>query len=193
MNIFQLASELNSWPELNFLSSNIWCPVDKNESPIADVDSKFYVSPAEFPNGKFPDHCCGLGYITTIGVIDRIVNEISKWFLGTVCSHEDVFMTGIVPSRINAMETSSFWRKVEPIELVDRKLRWVSLALEDGRGDEDYFLRSLIRHMPYVSDQYLKEFRKRYDSRIFYLLSHSIDFGERFLRLWHAIKISFSN
>lgn len=142
--------------------------------------------------GKFPNHCGGVGYVTTMTVIDRIVNEISKYFLGDVCTHEDVFMTLVVPRHINSSRRY-FWRKPEPIRLVNRYLEWISLDLEDGRGDEDHFLVNFLRQTNDENEiENLNEFRRRYFERIFYLFAHSDDFEDKYRRLWRVIENGFS-
>lgn len=131
-----------------------------------------------------------MGYVTTMSVIDRIVEEISKYFVGTVCTHEDVFMTLVVPRHINATQ-SIFWRN--PIKHVNRYLQWISLDLEDGRGDEDHFLVNFVMQTNKENEtENLHEFRRRYHERIFYLITHSADFEDKYRRLWQIIAISFS-
>lgn len=53
VNIFQLTAELDAWTPSDVVSSNIWCAVHRNENTIYDVESRFYVSPEEFPGGNF--------------------------------------------------------------------------------------------------------------------------------------------
>ncbi|XP_037025603.1 UDP-GalNAc:beta-1,3-N-acetylgalactosaminyltransferase 1-like isoform X5 [Bradysia coprophila] len=185
VNIFELAKELDSWSQAEIVSSNIWCIVDRNEPTVKDKNSIYYASPLDFPTGVFPDHCEGLAYITPIGVIDRIINEIRQSFPGTVCTHEDVFMTAVVRQHINS-NSNYFWRKPEPIEIVNKKHFWRSLDLQDGRGDEDYFLRNLIKSTSIDADS-LQKFRIWYDKKIFYLITHSDDFSDQYVRLWKIV------
>lgn len=53
VNIFQLTEELYAWSPSDVVSSNIWCAVHRNENTIHDIESRFYVSPAEFPGGIY--------------------------------------------------------------------------------------------------------------------------------------------
>ncbi len=147
INIFHLTKEMDSWSVADTTSSNIWCQIQLNESVVADVTNKFYASPIDFPSGKFPDHCGGLGYVTTIDVVDRIIEEILTSFTGRVTeSHEEVFMTGIVVQRINQIQNASPNRhNFKPISYVNRLGPWYSYVFENGKGDEDYFLRNLIK------------------------------------------------
>ncbi len=193
VNAFQLTKELNSWSEADVVSSKIWCQVHENENTIKDATSRFYASPIDFPSGKFTDHCAGLGYITTIGVVDRTVNAISKGFPGRVCTHEDVFMTSVVRLYINS-KWNSFYENDEPIELVNQRYKWRSYGLEDGLSDEDHFFRNLVDEpKDYISSDNLNKYRKKYDKKIFYLLQHSDDFIAKYLRLWRIIKKTYSN
>ncbi|XP_037025601.1 UDP-GalNAc:beta-1,3-N-acetylgalactosaminyltransferase 1-like isoform X2 [Bradysia coprophila] len=185
VNIFELTRELDSWSPTEVVSSNIRCMVDRNEKTVKDKNSAYYASPIDFPTGIFPNHCEGLGYVTSIGVIDRILDAIRKSFPGRVCTHEDVFMTGVVPLHINS-NSNYFWRKPEPIELVNRKKAWRSIDLQDGRGDEDYFLRNLIKSTSIDADS-LQKFRIWYDKKIFYLITHSDDFSDQYVRLWKIV------
>ncbi|KAG4065881.1 hypothetical protein HA402_012559 [Bradysia odoriphaga] len=120
VNIFELTRHLDSLSPADMVSSNIWCNLHQNENTVNDPQSRFYVSPVDFPNGKFPDHCAGIGYITPFHVIERIVDDVSRSFVGRVCTHEDVFMTSVVTTHINSKSTY-FWRKTEPIKLVNAK------------------------------------------------------------------------
>lgn len=192
VNVFQLTKVLDSWSPADISSLKIWCRVHRYESEVNDTSTAFYPSPLDFPDGKYPDFCSGLGYVTTIGVIDRIVDEISKSFPRRVCTHEDVFMTAIVPKQINSIR-NSFRQKPQPVELVDHQ-EWRSYALENGSGDEDYFLRNLVKQTNNANViENLNEFRRKYETTIFYLLAHSVDFKKNYLRLWQIIKTSFSN
>lgn len=56
VNIFQLSKEMNSWSPTAVISSNIWCAIHRNETTIKEVESRFYASPIDFPDGKFPNH-----------------------------------------------------------------------------------------------------------------------------------------
>lgn len=188
VNIFALTKELNSWSAADLVSSKIFCAVHFNESVVKDPSSPFYASPVDFPGGTFPQHCAGLGYVTSIRVIEQMVNEISKSFPGRVCTHEDVFMTGIVIRQINSAKWL-FGRTSSPIERVNRRHEWVSMALESGRDDDDHLVRNLTRQTTKrIETDSLEEFRKRYNRKVFYLLSHSPDFVETYLRLWNIIK-----
>lgn len=190
VNIFQLTKLLDALSPSDVVSSNIWCAVHRNENTIQDVNSRFYASPEEFPDGKFPDHCGGVGYVTPLGVVDRIIDKISKSFLGYVCTHEDVFMTLIVPQEINSIH-NSLWRQSKPIELVNKNSEWISMALESGRGDEDHYLVNLLQQKLNETKNYDK-FRSRYETKVFYLLAHTNDFEEKYLRLWQVIEFCFA-
>ncbi|KAG4065783.1 hypothetical protein HA402_012461 [Bradysia odoriphaga] len=192
INIFELTRELDTWSQDQVASSNIWCKVDKGEKPVKDVNSMYYASPLDFPNGLFPNHCEGVGYVTSIGVIDRILNAIWKSFPRRVCTHEDVFMTGVVPLHINS-HLNYFWGKSQPIEHI-AKDSWRSLDLQDGRGDEDYFLRNFMKNTSMdLKVENFDKLRKRYDKKMFFLITHSDDFKKVYIRLWEIIRKCFSN
>lgn len=194
VNIFQLTKELNSWSSADVASSSIWCAIHQDEPIITDPASKFFVPPELFPNGTFPDHCAGVGYVTTVSVIDRVADEVSKSFLGDLCTHEDVFMTGIVPNRINSNQAgNSFSQKPLPIKRIDRRVEWVSMALENGQRDEDIFLKGLIKKQPYeIEGQHFIEFRQKFNGKVFYLILITKEFKANFLRLWNIIRKSYS-
>lgn len=183
VNIFQLTKELSSWPESDIFSTNIWCALHKNERTVKKRNSIYYASWLDFPSGEFPEHCAGVGYLTPMGVIDRIVDEISRSFPGRVSTHEDVFITGIVVEHINRHRTSIFNK---PIKRVDRHIEWRSLDLQDSVYDTNKFLANLTEgNVANMKMSILKEFRRRYDTKIFYLLMHANNFSKRYLRLWH--------
>lgn len=184
VNIFQLTKELNKWSPGDVLSSsNIWCRIHVGEETVNRTDSRFYASPVDFPTGTFPDHCGGFGYITTIRVIDRILDEISKSFVGRVCTHEDVFMTGIVPRHINSMTNETL---NDPITLVSRWCEWYNLDLETGEGA---FLSNLVkRNTTDIKVEEFDEFRSQFTETIFFLVSLTPEFREKYLRLWEIIK-----
>lgn len=193
VNVFQLTQSLKALSVIDELSTNIWCHLHKNEGTVKDVGSRFYAAPIDFPNGIFPDHCAGAGYVTSIGVIDRIIGEISRSFPGRVSTHEDVFMTGIVPTHVNSLRRSPFRPWGKPIERVEKGWEFVSYAFENGSGDDDHFIRNLTKLAPNdIKNEDLIEFRRRYEQTTFYLFTHSAELEKNYLALWHIVKQSFS-
>lgn len=183
LNIFKLTEELDALSSTEVTSSTIRCPVHFNGGDAKNVSSKSYVSPVDFPSGHFPKHCNGQLYVATMTVVDRLVEEISKSFLGRVCTHEDIFMTAIVPEKIN----SNFgWSKNEPIELIQRRKEWECYALDTEQSDDAEYLVKLLRQ-PFNETENFDEFLKRFGSRVFYLLAHDDEFEERYTRLWQII------
>lgn len=190
VNVYRLTEELSSWSQTDVSSSNIWCSVHNHEKTINNPVSKFYVPNDEFSGNIFPRHCAGVGYVTPMIVIDRIVNEISRSFPGRVCTHEDVFMTSIVPAKIN-----SIWNRFQipaysPIQLVGKNDDWYSLHLETEKGDDAQFLIKLLQQ-PANELNNFDEFRKRFGTKVFYLLTKNKLFTERFLNLWDIVEKSF--
>lgn len=183
VNIFKLTKVLSAWSSTELKSSNIWCTIHRNEETVQDVASRFYASRAEFPSGRFPDHCAGLGYVTNNIIIDRISDEISKSFFGNLCTHEDVFMTAIVPQRINSIP-NPFWKRSKPIQLVNKGSEWFTLDLEEMK---DPFLVNVLRQ-PGVYLENVEGIRSRYENTIFFLLSHSDDYEILYFRLWYIFK-----
>ncbi|XP_037026818.1 beta-1,3-galactosyltransferase 5-like [Bradysia coprophila] len=187
VNIFELTRRLDSLSPAEMVSSNIWCRVDQNESTVTNISSKFYASPVDFPNDKFPNHCSGLGYVTTFDVIERIMDDISKSFPARVCTHEDVFMTGVVVTHINSNPNS------EPIKLVSLR-HMFSIALETCREDDDQFLLNFVKNATMDTEiENCRSFRERNNKTIFFLITHNEEFEGVLRRLWQIIKKSFSN
>lgn len=184
VNIFKLTEVLDAWSPVEYASSNLWCAaIHNNEEVIHDVDSRFYASLDDFPSGKFPTHCAGVGYITSMDVVDTIIDEIWKSFSGYVCTHEDVFMTSIVIQKAN-LKQNYFWRQPEPIGLIDKCSDWLTFDLEDYK---DPFLVSFLRQEKNETEN-ISEFRQKYEKIIFYLLAHSDDYEQSYLRLWYAVE-----
>lgn len=48
-----------------------------NIEPVRDIESKYYVSYAEFPEEKFKGYCSGTGYVTSMNVLQQVA-RISK-------------------------------------------------------------------------------------------------------------------
>lgn len=186
INIFYLTEEIKAWSSNEVKSSNIWCCVHWNESIMSNINSKFYASLDEFPKAVFPTHCAGVGYIAPIITIVRIANEISRSFSGRVCSHEDVFMTGIVPRNIKYINFDSLQNG--PIGLIEKCNDWIIYLTnvpEIEQGDDAKFILKLLQKPEYKKED-IGEFRRRFRKKIFYLL-HRPDFERRYLRLWQLI------
>lgn len=189
VNIFKLTEVLAAWTPAEVASSNIWCAaVHYNEDVISDVGSRFYASLDEFPSGKFPDHCAGVGYITSMDVIDKIIGEISKSFLGKVCTHEDVFMTSIARQKAN-LNQNYFWRQPQPIKLINMVDTWLTYDLETYH---DTFLLHFLQQAINETEN-IGEYRKRFETKIFYLLRHSDDYERIYLRLWRTVEEEIIN
>ncbi|XP_061182974.1 beta-1,3-galactosyltransferase 5-like [Saccostrea echinata] len=45
--------------------------------PVRDIESKYYVSYAEYPSEKFKGYCSGTGYVTSMNVVKKVA-QISK-------------------------------------------------------------------------------------------------------------------
>lgn len=183
LNIFKLTEELNAWSPTELKASNIWCVVQRNEKTVKDKASIFYVEPGTFKNDIFPSHCGGVGWVAPMRVIVRIINEIRRSFPGRILTHEDVFVTGMVPAKINQRLFS------EPIQFVDRNF-WVDVHLYEESGVYFKYLLNIFEQWPNITVDY-GEFRGRLGSKVFYLLCDSSVFYERFERLWKIIQKSF--
>lgn len=191
VNVFRLTELLNSFSATEMTSSNIWCEIQNNETYITNELSQFYVPPFIFPNDVFPPHCGGSGYVTTMAVIHRIANEISKSFVERVCTHEDVFMTAIVPQEINA-NLKAGGQQDDFIELIDTSTFWITYALELLKGEDAGFLINILEQPANETVDYDK-FRGLYGKNIFYLLRHNEEFEQRYAKLWEVIEVNFRN
>ncbi|KAJ6638132.1 Beta-1,3-galactosyltransferase 5 [Pseudolycoriella hygida] len=188
VNIFKLTQDLNELSPTDVKSSNFWCIIHWGENTVTEEISPFYVKPGTFSNDLFPDHCAGLGYVTTVTVVDRIIKEVYKSFVGELFAHEDVFMTAIVPEKINSKIDSD----VDRLKLVER-YEWQSYDLETlMEGDNSKFLVDLLRCPIDRMENYL-EFRKRFGKAVFYLFTHDSEFEERYRKLWRIIRNTFKS
>ncbi|KAJ6633850.1 Beta-1,3-galactosyltransferase 5, partial [Pseudolycoriella hygida] len=115
LNIFRLTEELNALSPIDSTSPNFRCRLDVNEKTITNLGSQFYVAPGTFKNDIFPDHCQGLGWVAPMNVIVRIAEEIKRSFVGWVLTHEDVFITSIVPAKVNEKSSEN-----ERIQYIDK-------------------------------------------------------------------------
>lgn len=192
VNIYKLSKELSNWSPTEVTSSNIWCTVHWKEDVVKDVNSVFYASPSDFPDGVFPKHCAGVGYVTPMTVIDRIVKEISTSFLGRVCTHEDVFMTAIVPQKINSNLNVDGSQRYDFIELVNAPNDWVTYALEGEKGDEAELLLKLMEQPTNETDK-IDKLQEKFEPKVFYLLTHNLQFETRYSRLWQLIENKYKN
>lgn len=180
INIFKLAEELNALSSSEIKAPTFRCAVHYHEKAVTDQTSRFHILLNEFPNDTFPEHCAGLGYVTNMAVIRRISDEISSSFLGRVSTHEDVFMTGVVPHKINSKSEN------EPIKRINRRDEWVSYDLETQKTKNAEFLLKLFQQ-PANETINFDEFRKRFERTIFYLFTHNLEFEERYRRFWQII------
>lgn len=186
VDIFKLTDELGKWTPDVLESFKFWCGVHDSETVNRDRRSIYYVSYKEYAKKKFPKHCSGLGYITSMVMVRRIADEVSKSFHGPICSHEDVFMTGIVPQKINSIKGN------QPIKHINKRNDWI-FYVDENKLDKD------VKYIWDVVDQSdaktvdFAEFRERSKTRIFYLLQHGTDFKRKFLRLWYLVKNSYRN
>ncbi|KAE8621414.1 hypothetical protein XENTR_v10004827 [Xenopus tropicalis] len=48
-----------------------------HDAPIRDINSKWYISTAEYPQAKYPPFCSGTGYVFSVDVAQRIQNVSS--------------------------------------------------------------------------------------------------------------------
>lgn len=185
VNMFALTEELRKWTPTMIGSLTFWCGIHWSEIIDRNESSRYYVPYEDYSGEVFPKHCAGVGYVTPMGVIHRIVEEISKSYLGSVCTHEDVFMTGIVPEKINSNQS-------QPIEFVDKISDWIIYVLSNGvYEDEIYLLKKL--QLPANETVDFNEFRKRLGTRIFYLIDQGENFEKIYKRLWYSMEKSFRN
>lgn len=185
LNIFKLTEELGKWTPAMIRSFNIWGAVHWSDSIDRNEESKYYVSPEEYSGVVMPKHCAGLGYVTPMGMIHLIADEISRSFLGPVCTQEDVFMTGIVPAKINACRNGT-------IELIDKTDDWI-IYIDGNNANED--VKCIWKLLPQSDNEAVNfdEFGKWSGTKIFYLLEHGQMFEKRYKRLWYLLKKSFEN
>lgn len=186
VDIFKLTAELSKWSPDMFESFKFWCGVHGREKIDRNRKSIYYVSYREYAKKKLPKHCAGLGYVTPMVVVRRIADEISKSFRGRICSHEDVFMTGIVPEKINSVKSN------RRIQLIDKKIDWIFYVDEHNPNKDGKYIWDVVDQSPTKAVDF-DEFRKRSGTRIFYLLQHDTNFKRKFLRLWYLVKSSFRN
>lgn len=179
LNIFKLTEELGKWP--HNLPNNIWCAVHFIEELNRTESSRYYVSPEEYRNDTAPPHCGGVGYVTPMAVVRKIDDEISRSFLGAVCPQEDIFMTGIVPERINLGDSGR-------IELIDKMVDWIMYILEHNGNYAD--ILKLIEQ-PTSEPIDFVEFRRLFGTRLFFLVDHGSEFERVYRRVWHIVENSY--
>lgn len=175
VDIFKLTAELSKWTPDVFTSFKFWCSVHGPETIDRDRNSIYYVSYKEYSKKKFPRHCAGVGYVTPMSTIRRIAEEVSKSFPGPICSHEDVFMTGIVPRKINSVETN------RRIEHINKNSDWIFYVDEHNPNKDGKYIWDVVDQSAKKTVNF-DEFRKRSGTRIFYLLQHDTNFKRKFLR-----------
>lgn len=185
VNIFALTEELRKWTPTMIKSHTFWCAIHWSERIDRNESSRYYVPYEDYAGDIFPKHCAGVGYVTPMGVIHRIVEEISKSSLDSVCTHEDVFMTGIVPEKINSNQS-------QPIEFADKSSDWIIYVLSPGVYEDDIYLLEKLQQ-PANETVDFHEFRKRLGRRFFYLIDHGETFEKIYKRLWYAMEKSFRN
>ncbi|XP_037040493.1 UDP-GalNAc:beta-1,3-N-acetylgalactosaminyltransferase 1-like isoform X2 [Bradysia coprophila] len=184
VDIFKLTAELGKWTPAELQSFKFWCGVHSPETIERNPESIYYVSPAEYGREKFPKHCAGVGYVATMHVIRLIADEISKSFLGPICTHEDVFMTGIVPEKINSDGHEP------PIERVNKIREWIFYIDENNPNVDGHYIW-IVSNEAFNKPVDFDEFRQRSGTRVFYLLQHDVDFEWKFMRLWYLVVNSF--
>ncbi|XP_037040494.1 UDP-GalNAc:beta-1,3-N-acetylgalactosaminyltransferase 1-like isoform X3 [Bradysia coprophila] len=180
VDIFKLTAELGKWTPAELQSFKFWCGVHSLETIERNPESIYYVSPEEYDNDKFPKHCAGVGYVATMHVIRLIADEISKSFLGPICTHEDAFMTGIVPEKINSDGHEP------PIERVDKIGAWIFYVDENNPNEDGHYIW-MVSNDTLDKPVDFDEFRQRSGTRVFYLLQHDADFERKFMRLWYLV------
>lgn len=188
VDIFKLTDELGKWTPNVLKSFNFWCAVHWTEEIDRNEKSIYYVSYEEYAGTKIPKHCAGVGYVTPMCMIHRIANEISKSYLGPICSHEDVFMTGIVPEKINSAKNQ---QQNKPIEYIDKMIDWILYLDENNPNKDGQYIWNITEPVSESVD--FDEFRERSGSRVFYLLQHNADYERKYMRLWYLVKNSIRN
>ncbi|KAJ6644154.1 UDP-GalNAc:beta-1,3-N-acetylgalactosaminyltransferase 1, partial [Pseudolycoriella hygida] len=175
VNVFALTKALSTLVLVDDESAKIYGPVHYKEGTVKDPTSLYYAAPIDTPGGVFPKHVAGMGYVTSMDVVDRISKGISKLFLGRVCTHEDVFMTGIARLRINSLIPESYWRRQPPIiDVIDRNAVWITYLLDNGSSDGDYFIRNLTKMaIDDIKTEDLLKYRNRLPTQFFYLVGHN--------------------
>lgn len=95
---YDTLSKCNVADRGSFLLGNIM----KNEVPVRDVLSKWYVSKYEYLRDYYPPYLSGVYYITTPKTAYRITEEAKRNFKHyRYLSVEDVFVTGILSKALN--------------------------------------------------------------------------------------------
>ncbi|KAJ8664956.1 hypothetical protein QAD02_006618 [Eretmocerus hayati] len=75
----------------------IFGKVAKRWKPVRSKTSKYYISPAQYRPPFYPDFCTGPAYLMSSDVVSKLyINSLQETFLKL----EDVFMTGIVASKL---------------------------------------------------------------------------------------------
>ncbi|KAJ6635093.1 Beta-1,3-galactosyltransferase 5 [Pseudolycoriella hygida] len=180
LNIFKLTEELSTWTPAVVDSLNFWCGLHLEETIIREEDSPYRVSPEEYSGNVFPQHCAGVGYVTTMKVIQRIRKEIATSFQGIKCTHEDVFMTGIVPLKINSDGN-------EPIRYVDKIYEWIYYVDYFNINENILYLLQLIQQ-PANETLDVNEFKKRFEDKIFYLILGVPNFEKVYADMWNLLR-----
>ncbi len=185
VDIFKLTDELGKWTKTECQSYNFWCAVHYNEPMFRNNDSMYYVSYEQYAGNVLPKHCAGVGYVTTMTMIHKISNKISKSYLGSICTHEDAFMTGIVPEKINSEEDGL----IQHIQKMDE---WILYVQKDNQKIDGPYVWDMIEQPANETVDFI-DFRKRTRGQIFYLLPQDENFKRRYLRLWYLLENAFQN
>ena len=95
----------------------IVCYVQHEMKVIRNKTSKWFVPYHEYPKRMFPDFCSGWAYLTTIEVINDLLNQIQ--FNLPIFWIDDVYVTGILKQSLTDIyfELNYKWFNLDPLNL----------------------------------------------------------------------------
>jgi hypothetical protein len=99
----------------------IACYIQHRMEVIRNTTSRWYVSEKVYSNRYYPDFCSGWAYITTVEVINDLLDQIPNYPLFWI---DDVYITGILrePFPDIQLESLNKWFNVDIIHLY----KWVT-------------------------------------------------------------------
>ena len=82
----------------------IGCYIQHKMKVIRNTTSRWYVSDHEFENPYYPDFCSGWAYITTVEVVNDLLDQIQNYPLFWI---DDVYITGVLRQSLPDIELES--------------------------------------------------------------------------------------
>lgn len=96
----------------------IFCGVSHTPPVIREIGNKWYVSPEEYPEDNYPTHCSGYTVLLSSDVAQQIYHKAQTLPYFWV---DDVFVTGIVPAKLNITHTPFYKHVLGQKEILEDK------------------------------------------------------------------------